>query len=586
VTVGKLPAGQRGVKHQGTGFIRGGVVVVDKRKMEGAALRRAILCELRVGGLVARPSAVHALESVLRREEDARASLLLFMTALKTRSRAGEAVDVELVRAVTLELTQNDDDAAKSAINIVAATDMPEFRWNNSRKSFFLVEKTQKDAVQLVTVLRERLHVVQQRLLRNPAFVPPVLGPSPAAHVAGGSHRIHGSPQQQHIELTQIESLVAQQNGHQTQCALGIISRLGDGKLYLEDLHGKVQLDIRRANFSPGIVTEGSIVLVEGQLVDEVFEAINVGGPPCEDRQKSLLAHGGLDMLVGGDPIPQSTLNSLLSLEKAADDVSFLVLSDVFLDDPKVLKNLRNILEVFSTNPELEIPKLFAFTGNFCSIPFGEGKGQCGASAYAELLTNFGSLLADFPRILNESEILVIPGPEDPGPTSNVLPRHPIPKFYRKDMMNVLHEACENVRITFSTNPCRVRFYTQQIVFYRDEIVNKMRRFAIQPPDEEKFDIADHLARTMLQQAHLCPLPFQAKPVLWQYDGALRLYPAPHIVFACQSSAQSRAEYNGCQVFNPGSFSMDYSFMLYMPASKYADFSKVVQTGAEKEEEE
>lgn len=38
------------------------------------------------------------------------------------------------------------------------------------------------------------------------------------------------------------------------------------------------------------------------------------------------------------------------------------------------------------------------------------------------------------------------------------------------------------------------------------------------------------LVQTILDQAHLAPLPLPVRPVLWDYDHALRLYPMPTTV--------------------------------------------------------
>lgn len=60
-----------------------------------------------------------------------------------------------------------------------------------------------------------------------------------------------------------------------------------------------------------------------------------------------------------------------------------------------------------------------------------------------------------------------------------------------------------------------------------------------------------HLAITLLQQSHLCPLPLVVQPVHWQFDQALQLYPLPHAVILADSSAPSSYRHSGCHVFNP-----------------------------------
>lgn len=38
------------------------------------------------------------------------------------------------------------------------------------------------------------------------------------------------------------------------------------------------------------------------------------------------------------------------------------------------------------------------------------------------------------------------------------------------------------------------------------------------------------LVQTILDQAHLAPLPLTVRPILWDFDHSLRLYPMPTTV--------------------------------------------------------
>lgn len=64
-----------------------------------------------------------------------------------------------------------------------------------------------------------------------------------------------------------------------------------------------------------------------------------------------------------------------------------------------------------------------------------------------------------------------------------------------------------------------------------------------------------HLALTLLQQSHLCPIPLTAQPVHWAFDQALQIYPLPHaLVLADGSAGQEEFRHEGCAVFNPVGF--------------------------------
>jgi DNA polymerase epsilon subunit 2 len=80
----------------------------------------------------------------------------------------------------------------------------------------------------------------------------------------------------------------------------------------------------------------------------------------------------------------------------------------------------------------------------------------------------------------------------------------------------------------------------------------------------------------VLDQAHLCPLPLQAKPVHWELDYTLRLAPLPHLLVLADHADQYAFDCKGgCQAVNPGSFSSDYSFVVYRPATQECEFSRV-----------
>ena len=49
---------------------------------------------------------------------------------------------------------------------------------------------------------------------------------------------------------------------------------------------------------------------------------------------------------------------------------------------------------------------------------------------------------------------------------------------------------------------------TQEIVIFREDLISKMRRHCIVPPNmKQDTSIYKHLVRTILDQSHVCPLP-------------------------------------------------------------------------------
>jgi DNA polymerase epsilon subunit 2 len=60
-------------------------------------------------------------------------------------------------------------------------------------------------------------------------------------------------------------------------------------------------------------------------------------------------------------------------------------------------------------------------------------------------------------------------GPTDPG-LSSALPRRPLPEILVKDLIKNIPN------ISFASNPCRIRFFTQEIVIYRSVLLDHSTR--------------------------------------------------------------------------------------------------------------
>ncbi len=70
-----------------------------------------------------------------------------------------------------------------------------------------------------------------------------------------------------------------------------------------------------------------------------------------------------------------------------------------------------------------------------------------------------------------------MPGPFDPW-CASLLPRPRIPKDY----CSILTERFENIH--FTTNPARIKFCTKEIIVFREDLMNTLRRNCIIPPLE------------------------------------------------------------------------------------------------------
>ena len=51
-----------------------------------------------------------------------------------------------------------------------------------------------------------------------------------------------------------------------------MLSQIEEGKIFLEDVNSRVELDLSECQAHNGLFTEGCIVLVEGEMADDRFQ--------------------------------------------------------------------------------------------------------------------------------------------------------------------------------------------------------------------------------------------------------------------------------------------------------------------------
>lgn len=526
--------------------------------------------------------ALKGVMSVLKRETEKEEALMRMIRSLKGRIDRGESdssvVSVEDISQVVADLSKDSEDLAKEGMEIFDSFRIPRIKYNAARKEFFSRKMQGKfpadgkkghgrrlhaEAGEKMSRIRDRFVLVHQRLMRHEIFSPPVAG----------------SKKKDFIKITPIESV---RGSAGRKCILGVLSQIEEGTYYLEDLNSHIGLDLSRCNFHQGFFTENCIVLCEGEIDDDVFCVSMMGFPPPEKREQTLKLMSNVDYL-NLAPDSQDYIH-MRALEERADDSMFVVASNVHLDRPQVFQKLREMFEGFSSASDV-MPTAFVFTGNFLSRPFGHSFDDMNIlkSHFDQLAT----LIAGFPNLRKSSKFVFVPGPSDPSTGHpNVLPRPAIPAVFTKRLRSVLQGNA-----VFATNPCRIRFFTQEIVIMRENILHKMQRATIanrNPSEsaaakddgvdgegEEKLDATDHLVKTILDQGHLCPLSLDSRPTYWANDHALWLYPLPDLVLLADNFDQWSQCYEDCLVANPGIFSTDFSFVLYRPTSGKVEFSRI-----------
>jgi len=157
----------------------------------------------------------------------------------------------------------------------------------------------------------------------------------------------------------------------------------------------------------------------------------------------------------------------------------------------QVLEKFRDILAGFEANG---VDPLYVLIGSFVSQPLSRSLG--GRETIEAAFTALGDAIALFPRQASNAKFLFVPGtlqidapshvsfhrndhscrmntcnagPMDAG-SSVALPRRPIPQ----QLTRALRERVKHV--TFASNPCRIRCFTQEIVLFREDLLKKMQQ--------------------------------------------------------------------------------------------------------------
>lgn len=175
-------------------------------------------------------------------------------------------------------------------------------------------------------------------------------------------------------------------------------------------------------SYTDGLFTLNCIVLVEGEVIDDVLHVQSMGFPPPETKSESTNVLGSIDPL--GVEISAQQLTQIRELETNDHHATFIILSDVHLDDPQVMKHLDILFEGL----EAVQPSLFVLMGDFLSSDMGAESSTASSSSLQELKEYFdelGNLILKYPRLAESSRFVLVPGPNDPG-SSRAFPRHPV----------------------------------------------------------------------------------------------------------------------------------------------------------------
>jgi len=247
----------------------------------------------------------------------------------------------------------------------------------------------------------------------------------------------------------------------------------------------------------------------------------------------------------------------------------------MWLDHPEAMDGLRRVFEACIDNAF--VPKVFVLCGNFSSRGVAQNDGR-DILRYQDSFDLLADLIAKYPIISRTAHFVLVPGPLDLTESSATI-------YPRKSIMlpPTARLKSKNLNVHLATNPCRIVFCGQEIVVFRDDIMARiMRNCIMQPHHSFGEELKRSLVQTIVDQGHLSPFTLELQPTYWDFDHSLRLYPMPSTLVLADRYERYELTYEGCHVFNPGSFLGNAcGFSTYYPASGRSEPSEIPSSTSE-----
>ncbi|VDK80783.1 unnamed protein product [Litomosoides sigmodontis] len=446
-------------------------------------------------------------------EEQIRWTNKVIAMLLKQKA-SGPVISFSEFKSAVTECVSNSSSKQESLIHVIDLFTVPRLRYDEQRKALVVVDgqaSTIGQSSDAKNLYRERLKLVVQRALRSSAF--------------------------EHYQLCSIEALLGAPEKASSSVLIGMLTQRSPSVYEIEDLTGVIEVDLKEATFHKGLFTDGCIMMLEGRYVGGVFQVSAVGLAPIESAKITRNFFGVTNWFGGEGTIACGSQIRLRTLCERNDKTRFILMSDVWLDDSRILNAIHELIFAFTDSQLLA----FVMCGNFCS--------QVGTTdAYDRIY-------------------------DDPS-LNSVLPRPPLP-FQLFELMRDVPNC------SFASNPCRIQYTNHEIVIMRHDLVEKMCRNSIHMPSTTA-DIPEHFCYTIASVGHLSPLPLHISPVIWQMDSYLTLYPLPDLVVIADKFEHFHYQLENTMFVNPGSFARtDLNFYVYYPASRTVEVCSADQKATE-----
>lgn len=521
----------------------------------------------------------------------------------------------------------------------------PKFEFDRTRKQFSpqpLTKSKLSSTLRLsLEYFNQRYYLSMDRLSRDENFKK-----STFSSIAGVSNSFRSGTT---AEITLIKNVLGRDG--QKFTLFGLLSKNVNGNYILEDSSDHIELNINQARKTPGsFYSTGMLLIVEGiysasggsmsndaNVISGCFHVSYLQHSQAEKREASLDAYGHLDFLgVHSDPfalarssamvkIDRPLRKKLTALEKSLVNHKLVLLGcNIFLDDVKIMAGLKKLFarleDQLEEQPENDQSHLaIIMTGSFVSTPLTLGSSNLSlilsSENYKSYFDNFAELLSGFPLVVNKCKFVLIPGVNDPWkstyslgiPSLTALPQFPIPKVFTSRLERLLPKG----HLIYGWNPMRINYISQELVLFRDDLMNKLKRIDIVFESDLEFEKATldkentgkdteveniigdgvhlsskikqarQLVKTILDQGNLQPFLKDLRVINTNFQHLMRIEPLPTTIMLFDSRFECfEVTYNGCKVANLGSLisnqnSRKINYAEYSPASKKYAFKEL-----------
>ncbi|KJH51781.1 nucleic acid-binding domain protein [Dictyocaulus viviparus] len=505
---------------------------------EKAKVRREVSLAFRINAFEAKKEVVDTcVDAIYKFDKEKRKKWMTkIVDTIRQQSLPTSVVTQDVIRDVFAQISNRLTKQSTSIFNVFDAFSLRRFVFDANCGKMLPVDEIPKvvSSVDKATeATRHRFQIVTQRIKR--------------------------CKQLQSIKFSTIESLLGSAQLQNNVVVVGMLSQQKSHCYHIEDMTGSLQIELNEdTRFQNGMFTEGSVAIFQGSYEPTLFTVREVALVPLESAEETRAVFGNMNWFGGDDPIAFRCNAKLCVAERSNPNVQIVILSDVHLDNSKVMQALYHMLSGFSADP----PLAFIICGNFCSRPRQRETMTLLHAGFRRLANQLNEFAASF----SSTHFVFIPGPDDPC-LSSVLPRPHLPGLlfkYFEQIPNCL----------FATNPVRIQYASQEIVIFRNDLVEKMCRHAVNTVTSE--NIPKSFAKTILSQVHLSPLPSHISPILWEFDHAMSLYPLPDVLVIADKFRSFAENLTETVVCNPGSFSNgSFGFHVYLPFERKIEDSAI-----------